>query len=197
MAEAFIDWTHRGGLAGLSRRIGSRDGLTAVERAGLFAATVMARRGKAGDTAAALGQMLGKAVLDAPKRTSSGGLTVLGTGPGGWLVIADSPSLVADLMAALRDLAAVIDQSDANAILDLSGPHLMDVLEKGIRIDLHPVAMPSDTVAVTTIAHVGVTVWMSDDRATVTLATPRSSAGSLLHWLEASATPFGLTLETD
>lgn len=197
MAEAFIDWTHRGGLAGQSRRIGHGEGVRAIERAGVAAATVMARRGKAAEAATALGQMLDKAVLDAPRRTSSGGLTVLGTGPGTWLVMADRPSLVADLMAALRDLAAVIDQSDANAILDLSGPHLLAVLEKGVRIDLHPDAFAADAVAVTTIAHVGATLWMSDDRAIVTLATPRSSAVSLLHWLEASATPFGLTLETD
>jgi sarcosine oxidase subunit gamma len=197
MAEPFTDWTHRGGLAGLSRRIGKGDGVRAVERAGLCAATVMARRGKVGDAAEALGIVVGAAVVDAPRRTSSGDITVLGTGPGTWLVLGDRPSLAIDLMTALQGLAAVIDQSDANAVLDLSGPRLMDLLEKGVRIDLHPAAFPADTVAVTTIAHVGATLWMSDDRATVTLATPRSSAASLLHWLEASSRPFGLSLETD
>ncbi len=197
MAEAFIDWTHRGGLAGQSRRIGHGEGVRAIERAGLAAATVMARRGKAAEAATALGRMVGTPVIDGPKRAASTDVTVLGTGPGTWLVLADRASLAADLAAALNGTAAVIDQSDANAILDLSGPHLLDVLEKGVRIDLHPDAFAADAVAVTTIAHVGVTLWMSDDRAIVTLATPRSSAGSLLHWLEASATPFGLTLETD
>ncbi|MCZ8316931.1 sarcosine oxidase subunit gamma family protein [Phreatobacter sp.] len=197
MADPVSDWTHRGGFAGLSRRIGSGEGLKAVERAGLAAATVIARRGKAADAATALGRMLGAPVVDGGKRTSGGDVTVLGTGPGTWLVFGDRPALVADLTAALDGLAAVVDQSDANAILDLSGPRLVDVLEKGLRLDLHPAAFAADDVAVTAIAHVGVTLWMSDDRATVTLAIPRSLAGSLLHWLEASARPVGLTVEAD
>jgi sarcosine oxidase subunit gamma len=191
------DLVHRGGFAGQSRRVGTGVGLRAVERAGLTAASIIARRGRAGEAASALGRLAGAGVVDGPKRTSAAGLSVLGTGPGAWLVLADRPMLLPELTAALSGLAAVVDQSDGQAILDLSGPHLPELLEKGVRLDLHPARFAADDVAVTAVAHVGVTLWLADDRATVTLAVPRSYACSLLHWLEASARPFGLVLETD
>ena len=191
------DLVHHGGFAGRSRRVGTGAGLRAVERAGLAAASVIARRGKADEAASALGRMAGAVVVDGPKRTFGGGLTLLGTGPGAWLVLADRPMLVAELMAGLAGVAAVVDQSDGQAILDLSGPNLAEVLETGARLDLHPSRFATDDVAVTAIAHIGVTLWMEEDRATVTLAAPRSYAASLLHWLDASARPFGLALETD
>jgi heterotetrameric sarcosine oxidase gamma subunit len=198
MAEQpFTDGTHRGGFAGLSRRIGSGVGVTAVERAGFAAASVLARKGQAGAAAKALAAVAGAIVPDGPKRVTAGGLTVLGTGPGAWLVLAERPSLVADLAASLASVAAVVDQSDAYAVLALSGPRLTEVLQTGVRVDLHPSGFSADDVAVTAVAHVGVILWMSDDRATVILAAPRSIAGSLLHWVEAAARPYGLVLDAD
>lgn len=192
------DLVHRGGYAGLGRRVGSGDGVRAVERAGLAAATVIARRGKAAEAAAGLGRHLGLTVTDGPRRAASATATVLGTGPGTWLAFGgEDAGFVAGLAAALTGLAAVIDQSDGHAVLHLSGARLPEVLEKGVRIDLDPARFTPEDVAVTAIAHIGVTLWKIDAAPTFGLALPRSHAGSFQHWLEASAGPGGLTVESD
>ncbi|MDP2801488.1 MAG: sarcosine oxidase subunit gamma family protein [Phreatobacter sp.] len=192
------DLVHRGGYAGLGRRVGSGDGVLAVERAGLAAATVIARRGKAGETAARLGSRFGFAVVDGPKRAVSAVATVLGTGPGTWFVFGEEdPGFVAGLRAALAGVAAVVDQSDGQAVLHLSGARLPELLEKGVRIDLDPARFTPADVAVTAIAHIGVTLWKIDAVPTFAVALPRSYAASFRHWLETSAGPAGLTVMSD
>ncbi|REJ57773.1 MAG: sarcosine oxidase subunit gamma [Microcystis aeruginosa DA14] len=192
------DLVHRGGYAGLGRRVGSGDGVVAVEQAGLAAATVIARRGKAEAAAARLGGHLGLTVADAAKRAVSPAATVLGTGPGTWLVFGgEDPGFVAGLAAALAGLAAIIDQSDGQAVLHLSGARLPEALEKGVRIDLDPARFTPEDVAVTSIAHIGVTLWKIDAAPTFAVALPRSYAGSFRHWLEASAGPAGLAVVSD
>ncbi|MGQ3354413.1 MAG: sarcosine oxidase subunit gamma [Phreatobacter sp.] len=195
---ALAGLAHRGGYAGLGRRAGTGAGVLAVERAGLAAATVIARRGKAGEAAAALGRHLGLTVADGSRRAASSTADVLGTGPGTWLVIGgEDRGFAAGLAAALAGLAAIVDQSDGQAVLTLSGARLPEVLEKGVRIDLDPARFTPEDVAVTAVAHIGVTLWKIDAAPTFGLALPRSYAASFQHWLEASAGPAGLSVESD
>jgi sarcosine oxidase subunit gamma len=157
-------------------------------------ATVIVRK----DRIAALGDRVrlcfGIVLDDRPKRTSGGGATFLGIGPGKWLAMSRQSGFVGDLATELEGLATVVEQSDALAILALSGPALPATLEKGFQIDLARFAI--DDCAVTSVNHVGATVWRTGD-SRFEVAIPRSFAGSFLHWLSASAAATGLAIGSD
>jgi sarcosine oxidase subunit gamma len=61
-----------------------------------------------------------------------------------------------------------------------------------LTIDLHPSAFATGFAAATNVAHIGIVLWQLDDRPTYEFAVPRSYALSFWHWLEASATAYGL-----
>jgi sarcosine oxidase subunit gamma len=91
-------------------------------------------------------------------------------------------------------LFAVANQSDGRAVLFLSGHRVRDVLAKGCPIDLHPRAFPPGRAVSTTIAHVGVQLWLCEDGETFTLVAMRSYAASVWSWLLASGAEFGIAV---
>lgn len=184
---------HTGAYSGLARGIGTGGGVTVMEVAGLAMATVIARRGKAQALAEAVAETFGIALADGPKRVAAGPVAFVGTGPQTWLAVAQGrPGFVSQLQADLAGIAAVFDQSDALAMVRLSGPRVAETMEKGVRIDLHPDAFGQGDAAVTAIAHIGATLWRTEDGPGFDIAVPRSLAESFRHWLEASAAAHGL-----
>jgi len=189
------DLVHESAFAGL-HAAGAGDGVVAVERVGLAIATVILRPGKLRELSAAV---TANFAIDLPvgaEWTANNGVALLGTGPGKWLAIKDSrdTDFVSNLEAQLQGLASVVEQSDGLGVLRLSGPALSETLAKGVQIDLAPDAFPTGSVAVTSIAHIGATLWKVDDQPTIDIAVARSLANSFLHWLEASASSCGLTV---
>ncbi|WP_420131785.1 sarcosine oxidase subunit gamma [Rhodopseudomonas sp.] len=164
---------------------------TPIERRGI--ATVMARKGRATELAARVQADYGVALQDVPKRVGSERVTFIGIGPGKWLAVSQrsGPGFAAVLAAQLDGLASVVEQSDGLAILHLSGPALPSLLEKGFQIDC--AAFGADGAAVTSVHHVGATIWATGDGG-VSIAVARSLVGGLLHWLEVSAAVHGLAV---
>ena len=110
-------------------------------------------------------------------------------GPRTWWVLGN-PDL-----AGVEEIASIVDQSDAYAILRLTGPRVRDALAKLVFIDLHPEAFKPGDVASTVAAHMGATLWRLDDGAdgaVFEIACYRSFASSLWHALATSAAEFGL-----
>jgi len=189
------DLVHDSAFAGL-RAAGTGDGVVAVERIGLAIATIILRRDKLRELAAAV---TANFAIDLPvgaEWTANNGLALLGTGPGKWLAINDArgTEFVSNLETQLQGFASVVEQSDGLGVLRLSGRALSETLAKGVQIDLAPAAFPTGSVAVTSIAHIGATLWKVDDRPTIDVAVARSLSNSFLHWLEASASSCGLTV---
>lgn len=187
------DLVHESSFAGL-RAAGAGDGVLAVERKGLAIAAVIQRRGQSRELAAAV---TANFAIDLPfgaEWTANHGVAWLGTGPGKWLVISEAQGaeFVEKLETKLGGFASIVEQSDGLGVLRLSGPALFQTLEKGVQVDLAPGAFPTGSVAVTSVAHIGVTLWKVDDEPTVDVAVARSLCNSFLHWLEASAAPYGL-----
>jgi sarcosine oxidase subunit gamma len=156
-------------------------------------ATVLVRKGKIAELADRIGLCFGIALNNRPKRTHNNGVTFLGVGPGKWLAMSEQPGFVADLAARLEGVASVVEQSDALAILELSGPALSATLEKGFQIDLGSFAI--DDCAVTSVNHLGATIWKTHDDS-FEIAVSRSIVGSFLHWLSASAAAGGLAVKS-
>ena len=174
-------------------------GLTVVERTDIAFASVIVKRGKREALAAAVETAFGVALPKDARRAGKGAVTFAGVGSGQWMASAEggeAPGFAAKLRARLGPFAAVSDQSDARLLLWLSGPHVRDVLAKGVPIDLHPRAFKPGDVATTLVAYIGVQIDMLDDSPAYLLTAPRSTAGSFWSWLTASAAEFGYDVVT-
>jgi sarcosine oxidase subunit gamma len=173
----------------------SGNGVIATERVGLAIATVMVRRGKWAELSSAVRNLFGIELPTAATWATADGVTFLGTGPGKWLAMDDKlgTAFVQTLETKLQGLASVVEQSGGFGVLRLTGPALPETLEKGVQIDLAPDAFPVGSVAVTSIAHIGATLWKVDAAPTIEIAVARSLAESFFHWLELSAAAHGLS----
>lgn len=190
------DLKRESAFAGL-RTAGTGGGVVAVERTDLAIATVMARRDKSVELGVAIESSFGIELPAGAKCIGNNGVMFLGTGPGKWLAISETQNseFTANLETQLQGLASVADQSGGLGVLRLTGLALLPTLEKGLQIDLAPGAFPTNSVAVTSIAHIGVTLWKIDENPTIDIAVARSLAGSFQHWLEVSAAVYGLSLQ--
>jgi sarcosine oxidase subunit gamma len=173
----------------------SGNGVTATERIGLAIATVMVRRGKRAELSNAVRSLFGIALPAGADWVSEDGVAFLGIGPGKWLAISDAngAAFVQTLETRLQGLASVVEQSGGIGVLRLAGPNLFDALVKGVQIDVAPDKFPVGSVAVTSIAHIGITLWKVDDAPTIDIAVARSLSGSFQHWLEMSASAHSLS----
>jgi sarcosine oxidase subunit gamma len=170
--------------------------VVATERVGMTIATVMARRGKLPALAEAVETHFRLELPLGATLTSAEGIAFLGISPDRWLATnanADA-AFIPRLEARLGGLASVVDQTGGLGILRLTGPRLFETLEKGVQIDVSPHAFAPGSVAVTSIAHIGVTLWKLDNAPTFEIAVARSLAASFFHWLEMSASAYGLSI---
>ena len=169
---------------------GADPGVTARLRDDLQLANVVARR----EAGQALREQLGVQLPDGPRRVGDDTLAWLGVGPDRWLAIkaGGDRSWPAALAMQLDGLAAVVDQSDAYAMVELGGPRCGQTLAKGLPVDLHASAFAADAVAVTLAAHVGTIIWRGGDG--FLIAVFRSNAESFWSWLAGAAGEYGLEL---
>lgn len=162
------------------------DGLTISPRDSLGIASVMARKGV---DAAAIGAVLGLDMPCGQQASFAGARTVLGTGPGTWLVFAEagSPDFAEAVAETLSGLASVSDQSSAYVVQRLAGSGAQALLQRGVAIDLHPDIFRAGSAATTVVAHIGIILWRVDDAPTYDVACFRSYSVSFRHWLELTA----------
>jgi methylglutamate dehydrogenase subunit D len=114
--------------------------------------------------------------------------------PDQWLalpVAADADALV----TALAGIAAVTEQGDGRALLELSGPAVRATLAKGLAIDLDPTVFSEGSAAATALSHISVQVWQTSADPTYMLAVPRSMIGHIWDWLLESAAEYGYVIE--
>ena len=173
--------------------LGSRDAavvhvgpLTVTERLDVALASVAARRGRAKDLAKAA-----KAAglpLPGPARHQAGKIfAAFWAAPEMWFAEAPLPGhedIAAVLKAGLGDAASITEQTDAWVCFDLAAPDLAPLLERLCNLDFPGVADGHATRTV--IDHLGCYLIRKGPGA-ARLYGPRSSAGSLLHALEAAA----------
>lgn len=191
-----IRWHRRGAWAGIVAegrhgRRGGEPGVRAALREGLALATIIGREDRAAELDGLLSAIVGIAPPKAPKTASGLDSALVWAGPYQWLCVSNRPELVPRLAAGLAGLAAVSDQSDARAILRVSGPRIREVLAKGCPIDLHPRAFAPGDAALTAIAHIGVHIWQIDAAPTYDVTVSRSMAASFWSWFAAAAAEFG------
>ncbi len=164
-------------------------GLVALEREGLSIASLSVRRGQRAALQERVAAHFGLALPDGARRVTAGATAAAGTGPGTWLLIRETGGndWIPTVKSAVGNTASVADQSDAYAILRLSGPALRESLAKLVPLDLHPRSFRVGDVAATLAAQIGALLWRLEDGAegqpTFELAVPRSLSSSLWHAL--------------
>ncbi len=182
-------------------RYGKSDGapgVTIAERTNIGLATVACRKGQDEGLKASVGEAYGVDLPFASKIARGKNVSFIGTGPGQWLAVSESlenQALADDLIAKLKGLASIVDQSDGRAVIRLSGPRARDVLAKGLAIDLDPRVFPADGAVTSTISHMGVQLWQEAPES-YDIALFRSVAESFWRWLTASAAEFGYEVVT-
>jgi sarcosine oxidase subunit gamma len=154
-----------------------------VDRLEEFAlASIMARSGIGAD---AVGAALGGRAPDGANMAQAGDITLLGVAPGTWLAHAArwTPDWETSLRNRLGGLASVSDQSSSYEIFRVQGSRACRLLQRSVAIDLDPAVFAPGRVAVSAIAHIGVTLWQLDDAPTYNIACFRSHAASFQQWL--------------
>ncbi len=171
-------------------------GLAVTVLDGLGLASVHARKGAGAALAAKVKATYGADLPQRPQRIAAGDLAFVGTGPGAWMAVGEAGPLgFADRLAAdLAGLASVNDQSDGYAALRLEGPAVLDVLAKGVFLDLHDSAFPVGSAAGVVIAHIGAILWRREAMVFEVLVF-RSYAASFWQWVEESALEYGLAVK--
>ena len=175
----------------------SLPGLVIDCRGGLTVASIAAYRDKAAALSDLIEATYGAALPEPGRRVSSGAITLQWSGPSQWLAIAErgphdgaGRDLEVELKSLVGGLAAVVDQSDSRGIVAISGPRAIDVLVKGVPIDLHERAFATGQVANTHANHIAITIARLDDAPTFELTMYRSYATSFADWLHSAAAEF-------
>lgn len=168
-------------------------GLTIDARDDLTIAGIAPFRGKAPAVAEILAERYGLALPAAGKRIRGEGIALQWSGPDQWIALARRDAardLEVELKLLLAGLAAVVDHSDARAVIVISGRHARDVLAKGIPIDLHEQAFRVGDVAITHANHIGVTIAQTGDEPAYEIMLYRSYADSFADWLRHASAEF-------
>lgn len=171
-----------------------KTGVTLREVTGCALAELTALKGQKEVLATVIVTSFGIALPSANKSASKDGVTFVSVGPGKWLVTGEGHAeqdLVEKLEKATGSLAAVVDQSDARALVEISGDKARTALAKGVMIDLDPVAFSTGDAATSFAVQFWITLWQTHNAPTYRLAVFRSMGRDLLHWLESSAAEFG------
>lgn len=162
------------------------DQIRVNQRENLGLAIIQARKGV---DAAAIGAALGVKMPKCPGRSGDARLSIIGTGPGAWFLVADDSSddWAELLEKQLAGLASVFDQSSGYKVLRVSGSSARRLLQAGASLDLAPVRFGAGDAASTMIGHINVLFWQSENEQCFDIAFYRSYAASLHHWIDMNA----------
>lgn len=184
--SAFTDW----------RSVATPD-LSIISRDNLVLASIAAGKGRLDDVRTIIRDTYGVDLPTKPERVEGNNIAFVWAGPDQWLAVAErggdggfGRDLEAELKPLLNGKAAVVDQSDGRAVIRISGVKAREVLAKGLPIDLHPSAFPTNGVAITHASHIGIVIWQIDETPTYEIAMFRSFADSFAHWLYDSTAEF-------
>ncbi|TPI16274.1 sarcosine oxidase subunit gamma [Mesorhizobium sp. B4-1-3] len=159
---------------------------------------VMARRGKAGETAKAAKARFGIAAPETPRAVAAADATLIWSGPDQFLVLSkDGRHSIESLAIVFAGSASLSDQSHARALISVSGDKARAMLAKLSSIDLHPDVFGVGAAAATSMDHTSVTLWRGNDRsgqAVFNLLVFATFAESLWHTILDSAAEYGVTI---
>ena len=188
-------------FAGLPLAVGHGRGVIATERDGLGIVRIAACRAQAPQVAELFRAQFGVEPPNAPRRACLEEVGIAGIGPGTWLATREGTgnALAESLQSLLGHCASISDQSDAYAIIRLTGPKVRETLAKLIPIDIHARSFHVSDVAQTVCGYMTVTLWRLEDTVrgdpAFEIWAGRSLAVSLHQAISHGAAEFGFVRE--
>lgn len=169
-------------------------GVTVVVRDGASCIQAMPWRGRRAGAAGSLAETFGASPPNTPGVVrGEGKMAIVWSGPDAWMLVDPAGGVRHEAVkTALSEDAAIVEQSDARVLIELRGPHVPDVLAKGMDPDFHEKAFPVGTAAIGKLCHMTCQVWRCDDH--FGLLVPRPAIGDVWHWLIESALEFGIEI---
>lgn len=160
---------------------------------------VMARRGKAAETAKAAEARFRVASPETPKAVDAADATLIWSGPDQFLVLSKGGKHTMEALAPVfAGSASLSDQSHARVLIGVSAAKARAMLAKLSSIDLHPDVFPVGAAAATSVDHTSVTLWRGKDRqdgqAVFNLLVFATFAESLWHTMLDAAAEYGVTI---
>ncbi|MCA0277946.1 MAG: sarcosine oxidase subunit gamma [Proteobacteria bacterium] len=178
---------------------GATAGVTLTEMRDIVLMQVMARRGKAAETAKAAKKLFGVEPPASPKAVSGKGATLVWSGPDQFTVFAPRSDEVAQLEAmtkAFAGSASLSDQCDGRCLIRVSGPRARDAIAKFSSLDLHDSVFPVGSSANTSVDHTAVNFWReangADGHPVYSMLVFTSFADSLWHVILDSSLEYGV-----
>ncbi|MEM8987796.1 MAG: sarcosine oxidase subunit gamma family protein [Pseudomonadota bacterium] len=166
------------------------DGLHLWDRGRVGFFQILARKGRTGAVATALG-------FDEAPRLASHGVygTAFATTPGEWVLVCnddEASETLRTVSGALVGSGYVSDQSFGRAAFRLSGVKARLVLAKGCALDWSPSVRGAGACAQTSMAGIGVIIHQIDDAPTYDLYCYAGFADSFWRWLICAGEEFGV-----
>ncbi|GLQ25984.1 sarcosine oxidase subunit gamma [Sulfitobacter pacificus] len=152
-------------------------GAVTVEEAGFAPMASLSAFGDTSGLSAALERAHGVKLPAAGRSTGKGGLRCLWFGRDEVMLIGAAPD------AALADHAAVVDQSDAWAVVNISGAGAVDVLARLVPLDLRAGTFKRGHTARSQLGHMNASITRTGPES-FQIMVFRSMAGTLLHDLK-------------
>lgn len=185
-------------VAGRHGSAGAQAGVTLGEVRDIVLVQVMARRGKAGETAKAAKKLFGVVAPEVLTAAKGKIATLIWSGPDQFMVYAprtDEASQLEAIRNAFAGTASLSDQSDGRCLIRVSGPRGRDALAKFCSLDLHDRAFPVGAAASTAVDHTAVNFWRDVDGAdghpVYNMLVFTSFADSLWHTMADSSLEYG------
>ena len=157
------------------------EGITLTEVLPACIMSVAPARGQEKQVSAALKEQIGLGLSASGRSSRKGNMRAQWFSHGVWLVSAK---------VVLGELAAITDQSDAWAVVAISGVGVEDVLARLMPIDLRASAFKNGHTARTLLGHMSVAITRVGTN-TFEIMVMRSMAGTLVHDLETAARGVG------
>ncbi|PWK76908.1 sarcosine oxidase subunit gamma family protein [Aminobacter sp. AP02] len=178
---------------------GAHPGVTLREVRDIVLVQVMARRGKAAETAKAAKKLFGVEAPATPKAVIGKTATLVWSGPDQFTVIAprtDEASQLAAMAQAFTGSASLSDQSDGRCLIRVSGARARDAIAKFSSLDLHDSVFPVGTAANTSVDHTAVNFWReangTDGHPVYNMLVFTSFSDSLWHTIVDSSLEYGV-----
>lgn len=116
--------------------------------------------------------------------------------PGQWMLVSAKPAGMEfgeAIRNKLKKNGYVSEQSDSRVIFSLSGPRVVELMQKGCRLDLHPAVTGKGWCAQTQIAQAGATVLQTDDKPSYDILVFSGFAQHFAEWLDHTGAQLGIS----
>lgn len=131
------------------------------------------------------------------KASVAAGFNAIPVAPGQWMLVSGradtSGKFASDIKAQLKTSGYVSEQSDSRVIFRLNGPRVIDLMQKGCRLDLHPSVIGKGWCAQTQMAQMSVLIHQIDEKPTFDLYVYSGFAREFAEWLEHSGAQLGIS----